>query len=90
MSAVRASRLMDRLFTGLEVLLPMGEVRFDGIIMSTICGLPTQMKLTTLAVSSCDFLLDFREKDACSASSLVPSNEGLVVPQESCKESVSS
>lgn len=41
----------------------------DGMTMSTICGLPTIMKLTTLAVSSCDFLLDLRVKSSVVASS---------------------
>lgn len=89
MSAVRASKFMECRFAGLAELLSTGEVWLECMKMSTICGLPTQMKLTTLAVSSCDFLLDLREKD--SASSCVPSsNEGLVVPEELCRESVSS
>lgn len=89
-SAVRASRFMECRFGGLLAFLSTGEVWLECMNMSTICGLPTQMKLTTLAVSSCDFLLDLREKDSCAAPSLVPSKSGLVVPEKSCKESVSS
>ena len=36
--------------------------------MSTICGLPTLMNDTTLAVSSCDFLLEALDDDARAAS----------------------
>lgn len=89
MSAVRASKFMEWRFSGLLVLLSTGEVWFECTNISTICGFPTLMKLTTLAVSSCDFLLGLRVEESSVASSLVPST-GLIVPEESCRESVSS
>lgn len=89
MSAVRASKSMEYLLGGSVQFFSTGEVWLECMKMSTICGLPTQIKLTTLAVSSCDFLLDLRVADSCAASSLVPS-KGLIASEELCRESVSS
>ena len=47
----------------------------EGTKMSTIWGLPTMMKLTTLAVSSWDFLLDAGEDTLASPSSTFPSSK---------------
>lgn len=66
---VSFSRLRESRLSAVE-----GEV----LGTETIFGLPTLMKDTTLAVSSCDFLLEALDDDArvASASSeLVPSSQ---------------
>lgn len=85
---VRTSKFMEwRL--GIMARLPStGDTWFDGMNISTICGFPTIMNDTTLAVSSCDFLL--LEKDSRASSDGVSASasvEGLAIPE---RESVSS
>lgn len=62
------------------ILLLAVEGEVFGTLISTIWGLPTLVKDTTLAVSSCDFLLEALGEDArvaFASSELVPSSKSV-------------